>query len=361
MLRIKAADLPIASITMISFSLCIWGAITNDLEILTWSCLLIWAHNLLYGFRQIKRNIVFIAFHITFFLFLLSSLLSNIIYEGKVVVLPQNTYSVTTLLLLYTSLLVCYIGYRMLPNHRGKAASENNDDSTFVDTFRIICVIAFYFTVCFNIYCTLRTIQLADLHGYKAIYIKSVGVPSIIAALGKVNDDAFFCLCASMPTKKQFRLPSIVFLLEDAMYLRTGARADFVLAVCFVGIYYVLRNNETTERWIGHKEKILAAVILPVLIVSMVTIGETRIGNEYDYDRSTVAYEIMGQGGSVKVLYYQQIFKDEDCMQQGFTFGAIWKIFCQNIIAKKVFGMPNYGVQSVASAYHAHNLSLIHI
>lgn len=338
------------------------GVIFTSETIVFIGCLLIWILNVSMGCSKYKENIVFLSFNITFFFFLMGQYFVNYIMKINIDILSDRDTVIKTMIMLYVSLLTCHLSYFTYKKHSIRLSIpiffKNNNIQ--IEMIRKIATIVFYFSYPFAIYSTIVNNMYVMIVGYARSYLGTSGVSGLVSQIVAVNEICFFMIAACLPLKKKFVFPAILFLVNSCLGVLSGRRNTVILAILFVVIYYVMRQkNSEYEVWIGKFEKTILILAIPVIAIYIVVYGDLRVGEAYNFSSvfDSLVETISVQGGSVQVLYYQQVYKNSEALNQFFVLGPLWRVFFQNAISYRLFNIPYYIANTTSMALHGHAFS----
>lgn len=349
---------------VLSVCIALFALIFSDEGLMLVACMLILVANILMGLNSYQRNIVFLCFEFTFFLFLMGRPIINILYNGNYGVEFNSKILLKCFWELYISQLFLLIGFSIPKINKNKR--DNNYRSNikasiyyYDDDIKLIGKIftyLFYATTVFNIAETIIKLNVVKQYGYFGYYTVDNLIPVYISKISQANEYLFWGICASMRSKKSFFPAMIIYISEGVLATLIGQRSSVLLRVAFIIIYYVLRNRMESV-WIGKKEKIFFIALLPIIFIFIVTYSYTRIGQSYSGKTILDSiYELFnGQGITFEILGYQQIYKDSAIMQQNFTFGELWTFLTQNVISKIFLNIPSYSQNTIKMAEFGHS------
>lgn len=350
-------------LTFSSIVLLVIGIATNDQLFLFWSLAVIWLNNVLYGISDIYEHFPFLGFNLTFFLFLMGRFISN---YGKVNFGLQfdNTIVNTILIELCISLIIFFLSYSLRTSfiiNRGHRNVDNNEKKVLVSqkqiNFRKACEILFYISTAFYFLETLERIYVYLQYGYFASYTVNVTTGSpIISRIATMSSYFFYGYCATLPSKKESRLPFIVYILGGSFTLLTGRRNEALLKFLFILAYYFMRDKEE-EKWITKETWHLLYALLPAVLWFIVWYGFARIDQTIHFDTLGDFFKTLlnEQGVSITVFGYQQRFQDNPLMQQNFTFGQLIIFLKHNFISQLLLGTHTLQQNTIEAAEIGHS------
>lgn len=343
---------------MLSVGLFLIFVLFEDLTCAMYAGIFVWLHNILFASKMLKNNFLFFVFQLTFFLFLMGHPLVNWLrYQNYGLDFSRDIIGMI-FTIYFVALWMCYLGYqfpKLKVGEKREIHNLSNESLRWKSVFYTVSVCLFYISTIFVLIQLSIKIQVVQSVGYFRYYVTNIMIPPAITRVAIMNDYFFFALCAALPSKKKFIFPCMVYILEGLISIGTGQRSTFILNIAFIAIYFVLRNKDDNQ-WIGKKEKIIVALLVPVLFLFVVTYGYIRIDQQYSSDGILdMIYDLFHeQGVTSTVLGYQLKHTNDPLMQQNFTFGQLWTLLTQNIFAKAIFGTESYAQNTVAAATNGH-------
>lgn len=160
-------------------------------------------------------------------------------------------------------------------------------------------------------------------------------LPFIITKIGEMATVSFFVFLGTMPSKKECKIPVLMYLLYGILSLGYGQRNQFVLSLLVIGIYYYFRNtiNGNHEKWVDKKIIIACVIAMPFFVAFLGVYAYIRQGMAMgNFSFSKAIYDFFNnQGESVLLIGYAEEFKDNFPGDILYTFGPITSFFKNNI------------------------------
>lgn len=342
----------------------------NHNIILTAICSLI-IHNLWYALESFSKRIIFFAFNITFFTFLVGRLVvksvSNYedIYNNNKFGLDFNNEQIiwNIFVVLFISLLFLYLGYSLLKNNDEIKLEKFKNITSGVSSEAIAFTskYVFYITIAFNILILIEQARFTNAVGYTELYSSyTSSYPFFVTKLAEMCPVAFFMFLATLPTKRKAAFPIILYLLLGTFSLVIGNRNDFVLNLLIVIIYLGLRNlTDKKEKWFGKKEILVCISIFPFLIlllnaISYVRMDSSMTTNSFMYAINDFFYK---QGASANLIGYAQTLTNQLPEGTNYTFGRLIDFLRNNSITQTIFDIPKYTAQTLESALYGNSFA----
>lgn len=317
-----------------------------------------------------KNNAMMLAFLICFFVFLLGR---PFVYEvfgyyrnsGLKINDEARACAYTCLIISLVALLCGYYARKKFKFHKKKSeykAALWKDNKVFRDNLRKI---SFYATI---ITYTLLTIEniLRFIHvrqvGYGASYYLehdfAYGMPFLLYALAMCAPIAISIFLATLPTKREMRLPVVMFLLSNFASSISGNRFEVMASILAIIVYYSWRSALDKKKWISGKNIVAMVLVAPVLVLIMQGMSYWRNGQSVQTDVNPMVSFMYENGGSSSLIgavqQYKELAMDDSVL---YSFGGLWRNVQGSSIAS-LFGMgESYKSQTVAYAKNSHSLS----
>ena len=322
---------------------------------------LLFIYIVIYCLRAWEENIFLFCFLACIFTFLLCGQTINKIFQVYGYTFPEEIEFHADIVLLL-SLFGILFGYiltkkvRIKLSRRKTNMSKDYDDGLYNDV-RYISKLLYYGTYVFWLMTLLDTVLYVIQKGYASYYLSfSNRVPSYIREIAYMAPMAFYIFLATMPNKKEAKIPIVLYMLYTILSLGTGRRIHFMVGLVFVFAYMVLRNtvNPGEKPWISKKVMILICIAVPAILVVMYLFeyvrSEAYVGTSSQY--SPIIGFFVRQGTSINVIKYGELFKDSLNKDAYYSFYNTIKWF-QNSMFSKIFE-PNalftFGKQSQETA-----------
>lgn len=329
--------------------------------------------NIIFSLRDIKRRFIFLAFQITFLVFLLGQNFASLlaINEGAFSKSIEEEFSIQTQLYIYLalfiSLLGVFLGYTLNEPRRSETKHVYIDvNSIYMVKLRSYSKKFMYFFSLFAIAVTLEKAVFVQTVGYVELYTKFHSfLPGFFYRFEALYEASLFLFLATFPRWKECRIALLLYFLIGCVSLGFGQRNGFVLNMLFICIYFSIRHlyqvYGNSEVWINKKRLTLVAIAIPFLLFFLYSFGSTRVDNKAEEYKNpidnTLAF-FAQQGGSVRLIGYEKNFTDSGMFPSGvppYTFGYLIDLYQQNALFKAFQVYPTYKPQSADLAMKGHN------
>lgn len=337
--------------TFFFFDLLLWliSLVLNDLNVMFISIIAILVHNITYSFENLQKRIIFFAFQVTFFTFLLGkTTLSFILGEGFKLDFEQEIVK-HIFIALFLSLLFTFIGYVFSEKQR----SNENISDDFSEQYssynrKVIKNISkwiFYISYGPYLILLLEKVIFVRKTSYLSYYMDfQTNIPFVLVKIGEMSVISFFVFLASMPSKKECKVPVLLYLGYGIISLGYGQRNQFVLNILIIVIYYFFRNTikNSNEKWIKKKDIIIGIALIPFLISFLGMFGYVRVDKKIEnFSFSNAILDFFdSQGGSISLIGYGEQFKDAFPENKIYSLGPIIDFLKNNIFSNLIFKFP---------------------
>ena len=298
---------------------------------------------------NINENIYIFLFLVCFFIFLIGRPVAVEIFGlTRAYVADMNISSERVMYIaLIESLIFLVIGY--VCTKRGKNKNIKEDLNIDEDRFR-------YILMKFSraVYIILGLLQIIEYllmasfvmqFSYKESYISYVSsFPSILHSLVETTPVVFALYLATLPDKRNVRLPWIIYMMVAAVCGFIGLRYELISSVIMIVLYCFLRNVTDEEPWIGKKEIVFGCFLVPFVLTLLQFMSAWRqgIAVSSDVKHNPIVSFFYAIGGSSNLIAYQDMYHDmlKTNRETFFSFGYIVNALRSNIIAQ-FFGIKS--------------------
>ncbi|MCH3973041.1 MAG: O-antigen polysaccharide polymerase Wzy family protein [Oscillospiraceae bacterium] len=272
------------------------------------------------------------------------------------------------------ALLFAYAGYKLcapLFLRREKALAKrdpavfHNDQLTplirqISKIVLLISSLAFFFML-------VRSISVVLRYGYLGSYTKQIEneVPSVISRLSMFFVPSFAVFLATLPDRRQLRLPLLVYGVYMLSSLLTGRRNTFVCEALMLLIYFVLRDRLLPkEQRLVQKKRIVPILILAVVLVYLLqVVAVRRSGSGSGHNLlNMISNFIYSQGATYRVVQQTVNCWDRFDHQTAwqFIFYPCTEFVHNNPLTQTIFGLSPI-VSTQSTQYVLTNYNLAHV
>ena len=319
----------------ISILLFVVGYYFNNFNIILCGIMLTLINNIAFSLFNIRENIVFCVFNITFFTLLLSgnvlSMLSGDVWYNKF----SDEIEKNTLLLLFLSLGCIFIGakiYGICKEHIIKKDVHLNKDKKQIYDKEIIYIrkltgLAFFITLIPPIIMVIEKIVFINQNTYLSMYTTfSSKIPFIIQKLANTNFTFFMLYLSTFPKKNNTIIATIIYGIYLILSVFTGERGTLVVGTIVLAIYYIYRQYTFEEKYISKKNIIIIAIIGIVGIIFLSSYNVLRNKEPIENFNPIKQFKqfFIDQSTSVDVISNAQKYKEElPETNSNYTFGIL--------------------------------------
>lgn len=270
------------------------------------------------------------------------------------------------------SLLSVYTAYKLVSplfSKRERDLETNGvkaiHKSAYVPVIRQISVIILLVSALAYFYILFEAILNVLKNGYLGSFTqKAQNIPTVISRLSMFFAPSFAVFLATLPSRRQMRLPLIVYVIYMFVSLLTGRRNTFVCEAFMILIYFVLRDNllEKDKR-LFKKRSVITGIILLIPIVYLLQIfAEVRTG--YFNPQKSVGYIFMNffnsQGATFRVVI--QTVNRWNFFNHDVSYKYLYypfELFAHNnVVIRNLFGLSTIvEVQTPEFARTTHNFA----
>lgn len=310
--------------------------------------------------KDLTRNITFAIFLVSFYTFLMGRVTLGVFMDTSMIhaILGSGDFSRQADIHIYVSLFVAllffYYGYISVfdETRRGRWCMIKETDYETRQVRKLSRRLMFL-TIPFNVLITLETVWFVITHGYFEYYISFESrLPYIITLIAYSYDFLFIFFLATLPSKKEAKLPIIIYVLIGVFSLGSGQRGGFVLSILLVITYFFLRNDisKDGEKWITKKHIFILMSILPFFMGFLFAVSYVRTDRDVDTSFNIILSFLYQQGVSVEVIGYGYDYDKVFPVGRMYLLGDIVDYFRHNFIAKLLFDAKSVEPQSVDHA-----------
>lgn len=325
--------------------------------------ILLWLASVIYCIINVKRKITFLMFMLLFFVFLLGAYFCDqfLGYSEGVVFFDKTVTSH-----IYICLILAILGLMIGSSSKIPLAAcafvkknnqEKNDQEQLIGK---ISMYAFYITYVPYIITEIVRVIFSITKGYESIYLNdaNASIPYWFRLIAYMCPVFFYIFLASLPEKKQAKIPLILYLAYCILTLFSGQRSGFVINLVVLFVYMFLRNTDD-DIWISYKVIARLCIIIPIGIFGLYILGNIRFGADGETQATNPILSIFtSQGVSISVIGYGKELVDS-IPDKIYSFGGLIDFFQTNPISKALFGFVEYTGQSAERALNGNSFAHI--
>lgn len=344
-----------------------------EISLQNYGVLLVFLASIFYCLDDFYDRIVYFAFMMCFFTFLLGRTISYMLlgkednYGFSDAIIGHTNLCLTIALV---SLLIGYVIAKKGTRRKGKKLDDNIDDDAIYHSIkyqnmRLVSKVFFYATLPFDLLVGFEKFIFVQTMGYAQFYVSYRSrFPYVFVKLGDASIVAFYLFLATFPEKKESIVPVLLFIVHAIVSLGSGKRAMFIVPLTLLIIYFAMRNsiNSGESPWITKKHFRVLLALLPFLLIAMFAYNTSRFSTEETAvsDDASFVEKIAGffenTGFSVNVISFEKYYEDR-IPDKLYSIGDTIDYLRENILTQAFFDFPVYQTQTVEKALYGNNFS----
>lgn len=315
--------------------------------------LLIWVNMVIFALSDIGRRSMLFAFLVAFFVFLMGRAFVQYFFSYGVEYFDSDVENHASICLII-SLMTIFVFYYLFDKKNKKTQLYNSGKKYHTDeVVMMVSRIAFYLTWVFAVVSKIAVVRYVGSNTYFSYYTDyseylTNNIPLyILSKIELITPVCFSIFMASMPTKKQFKIPCCFYVGYILLSLGTGQRSTFVLGSLWLAVYFLFRNKiDPDEEWVRKSYVVAVVVAVPFLLIFLSVYSSWREGKSIaDINVfSSILDFFYSQGVSLNVVKRAYMYK-ERIPDQIYTLE-----FLHSGVFAKLFGIEVYHGNTVAHA-----------
>lgn len=346
-----------------SLLLFVAGLVGSNTNWLYLSIILMWLNNFLYSLEFPESRITQLMFYLSFFAFLLGRPIAELITVRVNYHHFGNDILIHTSVCLYVSLVTLGLAEFIFDHSiqfqdKGKYIGSEYTDNRTVN-IRKTSIIFFYVAYPFAMLIIAEKILFVRAMGYVAYYTDYTSrFPYIVTKIGDMAEIALFMFLATMPSKKECKIPLALYLIQAFASLFTGKRGRFVVPIIFIVTYLVIRNRINTgeKKWFTKRMALIILACSPIAMVLLYVYSSVRVGNTMNSESfiDRLSGFLYGTGFSVNIINYEKSLEDVIPFRL-YSFGDTIDYLRENIIISRLFNIQLYKNYTVGKALNSYS------
>ncbi|MEY8412128.1 O-antigen polysaccharide polymerase Wzy family protein [Lachnospiraceae bacterium 62-26] len=337
-------------------------SIAAGVDVMYSLALFLWFLSMIYTVSNLRQRALYFVFLISFFVFLLGGHFCYEYFGMSVNYYFGESFYFHSNLCLFLSLAAVLAGYIFAGKAKLEKKFKRNTNTDERDSMRRrnystknvrqYSKLLFYITYPFWIYTIMGRVSFVLSSSYYLSYVEyESSAPYTVKAIAAMTPYFFYLFLATLPAKKECKLPIVLYLVYALVSLFTGRRSSFMVMILFIVLYFIYRyyRNEE-EAWIKRKYIVTAIILGPMLLIILQMIHFIRVG-ESAAGQSIVEL-LFGffqqQGFSSSLLRLERYYEGYICEDTFYSFFGIVKYFRTNSILKIIFN-PQYDFSYVGN------------
>lgn len=328
--------------------------------------LIIW--NIVFSLKNFKKRFIFFIFQITFFTFLVGRIIIFHLFPDNSAFAFGFDFSDAIMnhifISIFISLIFLRLGYVITEETCKKAKVKPlNYETGYIKSIRKMSKILMYISLFPQLLIYIEKAMLVQNLGYEAYYTDYVSnLPFVVLKIGMLYEAMTFLFLATMPSKKDCKLPLIIFFIVGCLSLGYGQRNGFILNVLFIFIYLIIRDqiNSGSVVWFKRKYIFPLVILTPFLLTFLLAFASFRSDEKYNSGSlaNNVGMFAFSQGMTANVIGYAKENESSLPENKFYSFGPIISFFKENALAELFFNVPHYQAFTPEQALEGHQFSL---
>lgn len=356
---------------LVSFILTVFGIAAlaaQNVSMIKFATFLLWANNVIFALKNTKKHIAFLLFNITFFTFLLGKPFAAIFATAPTLKEDLiSDFALSTQLHIYTCLLISLVTllwsyYCFYPKTNTIRSTIYKNEPLIVVYRKFTSKLSYFFFV-FALLVNIEKIIFVFSVGYIEYYTEyHTHLPIIIHKLANFYNLCFYFYLVTMPTKKEARIPIILYLLLGLSSLGYGQRNGLMLNMIMMVLYFFIREKlqiyGSNEHWITKKLKVYTYITIPFLLIFLMAFNDIRNNQEFS-SAGTLWNNFLAffhqQGISVSLIGYEKELHNLFPQEFPYSLGYFVDRFTNIGFIQRLGIFPSYAPKSEELALYGHN------
>ena len=277
---------------------------------------------------NLEKNIYVIAFMITFFTFVMGSMVAIFIFGVQ-----ESRSVMNDIVVNHTALTqiasICGLSFGILCGRRivSPFLDSVRKDCTYSESLRLVSRRVFYVSYICAVMELSETILFVARSGYISSYTSfTTSLPFVVRTLSDIMPICFFMFLATFPEKREAKAPIAMYLVLSLLHILTGKRYQTVAVIIIIIVYCIMRNHDGNGvKWISKRFIISMVCLAPLGMIALYSYSYIRAGLEVNndlYSNGIIAF-LSRTGSGSRVIDYEYIY--HDVLPQGkiYSFGQI--------------------------------------
>lgn len=263
--------------------------------------------------RDIHANGFFFFFLVSFFIYLMSGDIAELIFGKKYYLQFSKDAVIHTHLCLFVSVISIFLGYVLTKSKKNPAKLgallDDKSSPVIVGKIKKASKLIYGVALLILILNTIDAIRFVAANGYVSYYTSFNPIlPSIIIKVGDFAPVALCVFLATFPSKKEASIVIKTYLLYAILSLFIGARGGLVYNAIFLLCYCFYRNY--TDRghtvWVSRRLITMMVLAVPFLLCFLFLYDFIRAGRAIEFSSfgETIVDFFVNIGASSKVIKY---------------------------------------------------------
>ena len=286
--------------------------------------------------KNINANAFFFFFLVSFFIYLMSGDIAELLFDKKYYIQFGKEAVVHTHICLFVSLVSIWIGYIFTSSKKHMTRFETIGESrmtpTMVDKVKSASKYIYYIAYIILLVNTVDTVRFVAVNGYVAYYTSFDPIlPSIIIEIGEFAPIALCVFLATFPSKKESSFIIKSYILYAFLTLFIGSRGGLIYNIIFILCYCFYRNYTDRGHTVWISKRIITVLVLavPFLLSFLFLYEYIRTGREVEFESfgETIVDFFVNIGASSKVIKYGYEYAEEIPKWRFYSLGETLNYF----------------------------------
>lgn len=295
-----------------------------------------WWIMILICFKNINKNVFFLFFLVSFFVYLMSGDVAELIFDRHYHLQFGEEATLHAHKCVFISMLAIFVGYIFTSSKRNIAKfdtfGENESTPEIIAKIKKASKLVYGVSFIILIINTIDTIIFVAANGYVAYYTSFDPIlPSIIVEIGEFTPIALCVFLATFPTKKESSIIIKTYLLYAILSLFIGSRGGLIYNAIFLLCYCFYRNytDKGNTVWVSKKLITLMILSIPFLLSFLFLYEYIRTGREVEFSSfgETIVDFFVNIGASSKVIKYGYEYSGEIPKWRFYSLGETLNYF----------------------------------
>jgi oligosaccharide repeat unit polymerase len=225
--------------------------------------------------------------------------------------------------------------------------------------------VLFYATFPLTILIGLEKFLFVRSMGYAEYYVSYKShFPYVVVKIADACIIAYYIFLATFPSKKEIKIPTILYIINAVVSLGSGKRQEFIVPLFLLILYFCIRNkiNRGDSPWITSRSFKIILIIIPFLLIAMFTYNTSRFSTSKNGTENDIGFveQIAGffenTGFSVNVISFEKYYEDQ-IPDKCYSFGDTIDYIRENVVTQLFFDFPVYKTQTAEKALYGNNFS----
>lgn len=327
--------------------------------------LLTWIDMMIYSYLKIEKRALLFAFGVSFFVFLLGrELLEQYFHHARDDNFTEQVIF-HTYLSMWLALISVWFAFAFFSFKKRKMIYIPHIDKAlaglYVLRIRRYSKLVFYITYPFAMICNGIIAFFVAKMGYYSYYTDFSGILAaspvlyLLSKIELITSAAFCVFLATFPSKHEFKMPCMAYLLYIFLTLGSGQRSGFLLGLLILFVFItIMQGIRPWENWFKRKYMYYAFLCVPIIAVF------GALFNVWRFDGDWSNFDI---SESFTSFFYQQgvtsyVIKRAYEMEAVIPSGVLYCLeFLHSGIPARLFGIEVFNGNTIEHALYGNSFT----